>query len=243
MANIFIRSTILYLFAFIMIRAMGRRQIAQLQPFEFVLAILIADLAAAPMSNSGVPILYGVIPILTLFLLHTLISFIALKSERMRGIICGRPVIVIEKGRICKDKLNDLQYNLNDLLEQLRSKDVANIIDVEYAILETNGQLSIIKKEAKKDAINEDLNIHRPYEGLPMAIIMDGNINNMNLEKVGFTKKWLETELSKNGIASAKDVLLFSIDMQGNTFIQTQDKNAKPIYGMVQKPELREDLP
>lgn len=243
MANIFIRTAVLYLFAFIMIRAMGRRQVGQLQPFEFVLAILIADLAAAPMSDSGIPLLYGIIPILTLFLLHTLISFISLKSERSRGIICGRPVIVIEKGKICKDRLKDLQYNLNDLLEQLRSKDVANIIDVEYAILETNGQLSIIKKDAKKETTNEDLNVHRAYEGLPMALILDGNINKMNLEKVGFNRKWLNYELSKHQISSAKDVLIFTIDMDGKTFIQAQAKDAKPIYGTTQKPSLKEELP
>ncbi len=240
MANIFIRTAILYLFAFIMIRAMGRRQIAQLQPFEFVLTVLIADLAASPMSDIGIPLLYGIIPILTLFLLHTIISFIALKSERSRAVICGRPVIIIEKGRICKNKLKDLQYNLNDLLEQLRSKDVSNILDVEYAILETNGQLSVIKKESKRNVITEDLNVHPPYQGLPLALILDGNVNFENLNKAGFTPKWLETQLSKKGITSFKDVLIYSVDMQGNTFIQAQGKDAKPIYLTTQKPSLRE---
>lgn len=239
MANIFIRTAILYLFAFIMIRAMGRRQIAQLQPFEFVLAILIADLAATPMSHIGVPLLYGIIPILTLFLLHTLISFIALKSQKSRGIICGKPVIVIEKGQVCQDKLKDLQYNLNDLLEQLRSKDVSNIIDVEYAILETNGQLSVLKKENKKNVINEDLQIYRPYEGLPLALILDGIVNDVNLRTVGFNEQWLKTQLKNWGIESIGDVLLYTIDMQGNTYIQTK-ANVPPIYITTQKPLVKE---
>lgn len=241
MANIFIRTTILYLFAFIMIRAMGRRQIAQLQPFEFVLAILIADLAAMPMSNIGVPLLYGMIPILTLFLLHTLISFIAIKSEKSRAIICGKPVIVIDKGRVCKDNLKDLQYNLSDLLEQLRSKDVSNIAEVEYAILETNGELSILKKELKKDVINEDMQIYRPYEGLPLALILDGRINESNVKAFGFDLLWLQDQLRSYNIDSAKDVLLFNVDMQGNAFIQQQSKDARPIYTTVSRPT-QEDI-
>ncbi|MPN58659.1 hypothetical protein SDC9_206370 [bioreactor metagenome] len=126
-------------------------------------------------------------------------------------------------------------------MEQLRSKDVSNIAEVEYAILETNGELSILKKELKKDVINEDMQIYRPYEGLPLALILDGRINESNVKAFGFDLLWLQDQLRSYNIDSAKDVLLFNVDMQGNAFIQQQSKDARPIYTTVSRPT-QEDI-
>ena len=130
------RALILYILVVIVMRIMGKRQIGQLQPFELVIAIMISELAAVPMQNTGIPLVYGIIPILTLLILQLLISYLSIKSIRFRALICGKPAILIEKGRIRESELRKEMYTLNDLLEQLRINNCPNVSDVEYAILE-----------------------------------------------------------------------------------------------------------
>ncbi|HHY05785.1 MAG TPA: DUF421 domain-containing protein, partial [Clostridia bacterium] len=127
-------------------RLMGKRQIGELQPFELVIAIMISELAAVPMADTEIPLLDGIIPILTLLLAQVSLAYLSLKNERARAVICGRPSILIEKGTIIESELRRLRINLNDLLEQLRVKNFTNIADIDYAILETNGQMSVIPK-------------------------------------------------------------------------------------------------
>jgi uncharacterized membrane protein YcaP (DUF421 family) len=156
---VFIRTLILYIVVIIAMRIMGKRQIGQLQPFELAVAIMISDLASVPMQNTGIPLINGIIPILTMLAAQILISFIALKSTKARNIICGRPSILISAGKINEKVFRNELYTLNDLLEQLRNKDIYNIADVEYAILESNGQLSVIPKGSKRNVTPKDLNI------------------------------------------------------------------------------------
>jgi len=217
---IFARAVILFLIVMIVIRVMGKRQIGELQPYELVLAIMIAELAAVPMENREIPLLHGIIPILTLLLLQVGITFVSLKNDKLRGIITGSPSILIENGKIIESELKKLRYNLSDLLEQMRLKNFHNIADVEYAILETSGQLSIIPKSQKRPVIPEDLNIPTPYEGLTLPVIMDGNIKLDNLQKLNLDVVWLNAELNKFNISSTKEVLLASLDTKGELFIQ-----------------------
>lgn len=221
---IFIRTLVLYTIVVIVMRIMGKRQIGQLQPFELAIAIMISELAAVPMQNTGIPLVSGIIPILTLLAAQLLISFVSLKSVKARGIICGKPSILIENGRIIEQNLRNEMYTLNDLLEQLRIKDTPNISDIEFAILETNGQLSIIPKSQKRPVNPEDLQLATQYEGLPLDLVVDGAIIDKNLKKANLSEPWLLLQLNKFGIKGFKDVLFASLDSQGNLYYQPKEK-------------------
>jgi uncharacterized membrane protein YcaP (DUF421 family) len=202
----FIRAFIIYVMVVIVMRMMGKRQIAQMQPFELVVTIMIADLAAVPMANTGIPLMNGVVPILTLLSVQVIISFLTLKSEKIREIMDGRPSVLIQKGKIVEAEVKRLRINMNDLLEELRGKDYYNLSDVEFAILETNGQISVIPKSNKRNLTTGDLKIQVPYEDLPITLIMDGNLNQENLAKSGFNKKWLLKQLKEQNINRIEDV-------------------------------------
>jgi uncharacterized membrane protein YcaP (DUF421 family) len=212
------RTLILYMLVVVIMRIMGKRQIGQLQPFELVIAIMISELASVPMQNTGIPLINGIVPILTLLIAQLALSFIGIKSTKARAIICGRPSILVENGKIKEAQLRKEMYTLNDLLEQLRIKNISNIADVEFAILETNGQLSIIPKSQKRPVNAQDLNIPTQYEGLPLDLVIDGNINYDNLKFSGLDTNWLMQKLSSFGVYSVKDVLFASLDSEGNLY-------------------------
>jgi uncharacterized membrane protein YcaP (DUF421 family) len=216
---------ILYLLVVVVMRLMGKRQIGQLQPYELAVAIMISELAAVPMQNTGIPLINGIIPILTLLLAQVIFSFLALKSVRLRALICGKPNILIENGKINEKNLRKEMYTLNELLEQLRINDVANISDVEFAILETNGQLSVIPKSQRRPVCAEDLNIPTHYEGLPLDLVVDGAVMQANLKKAGLDIKWLEKELSKFGADSLSNVFFAAIDSQGKLYYQLKENS------------------
>lgn len=220
MLVLFIRTLLLYLLVVIVMRIMGKRQIGQLQPYELAVAILISDLAAVPMQNTGIPLLHGIIPILTLLIAQLIFSIAALKSVKLRAIICGKPIIFIENGKINEKNLRKEMYTLNELLEQLRIKDTANIADVEFAILETNGQLSVIPKSQKRPVNPADLSLSTKYEGLPLDLIVDGVLVESNLQKANLDEAWLISELSKAGINSIHDVFFANLDDEGKLYIQ-----------------------
>jgi uncharacterized membrane protein YcaP (DUF421 family) len=217
---VFVRTLILFIIVVIVMRVMGKRQIGELQPFELVVAIMISELAAVPMQNTGIPLINGIIPILTLLVAQISMSFISLKSTRARAIICGKPAILIENGKIVEEHLREELYTLNDLLEQLRSKDISNIADVEFAILETNGQLSVIPKSQKRPLTPEDLKIQTNYEGLPLDLIIDGSVIYKNLIKANLDEAWLRDQLSNFGIKNIRDILFSSLDPLGNLYFQ-----------------------
>lgn len=224
MLIIVVRTLILYILVVIIMRIMGKRQIGQLQPFELVIAIMISELAAVPMQDKRIPLINGIIPILTLLFTQITFSFIGLKSTRARAIICGRPSILIQNGKINEAELRKEMYSVNDLLEQLRIKNIYNIADVEFALLETNGQLSVIPKSQKRPVSPEDLNIPTKYEGLSLDIIVDGEISHENLKLANLDVNWLNDTLSKFGINNPKDVLLASLDSEGKLYYQLKER-------------------
>ncbi len=219
------RTLILFALVVIVMRLMGKRQVGQLQPFELVVVILISDVAAVPMQNTGIPLFNGVVPILVLLISSVTLSYMSLKSEKARSVICGRPSILVERGKILYPELQKLRYNLSDLLEQLRAKDIPNIADVEYAILETNGELSVIPKSQKRPVIPEDLQVATKYEGLPLTLIMDGKISSQNMKKANVNMQWLELELKRFNITNPNQVLLASLDTTGTLFVQEKPAN------------------
>ncbi len=214
----FARTLILYSIVIIVMRIMGKRQIGQLQPFELAVAIMISELAAVPMQNTGIPLTNGIIPIITLLIAQVTLSFISLKNLKARGIICGKPSVLVENGKIIETNMRNEMYTLNDLLEQLRIKNVPNIADVEFAILETNGQLSVIPKSQKRAVNAEDLQLPTKYEGLPLDLIIDGQIEYKNLKKAGLDEIWLSRELAKSGVTRTRDVLFASLDTNGSLY-------------------------
>jgi len=209
------------------LRIMGKREIGQLQPFELVVILMISDLAAIPSENVGIPLLSGIIPILVLLLANLTLAWISLKSENARNIICGTPSILIERGKILEEELRKNCYNLTDLLEELRIKNVPNISDVEFAVLETNGQLSVFPKSQKRPTIPEDFHIKTQFEGLPLTIIMDGKLNHKNLQQSNKDLSWLKNELKKLKIDQIEDVFLASLDSSGTLFAQAKQQRKK----------------
>lgn len=169
----FFRAIVLYIIVLIVMRFMGKREIGQLQPFELAISIMIADLASIPMTDIGIPISNGIIPILGLLVMHLVISIINLKSLKMRQIICGKPSILIYRGRIDEKVLKRERFTITELEERLRGNNVVNLGDVEYAILETSGEVTVIQKPEKRNTIPEDFNIMPDYEGISYDLVVD----------------------------------------------------------------------
>lgn len=218
----FIRAIILYVIVLIVMRLMGKREIGQLQPFELAISIMIADLASVPMTELGIPITNGIIPILGLLVMHTLISILCMKSINLRKIMSGQPSLLIYRGKIDEKALRKERITINELQERLRGENVFNLGDVEYAILETNGEVTVILKPEKRNLIPEDLNITPEYEGIPYDLVVDGKIMEENLKQIGKDTIWLERQLKKFD-ATAQNTLVATIDGKGSIFCQKKE--------------------
>jgi len=205
MLVIFLRSLILYVVVFLVIRLMGKRELSKVQPFELAIIILIADLASAPMSSPGISMFDGIVPMVTLLIAYIIFTFLIQISNKVQEVVCGKIVVIIENGKILEDELEKQQYTIADLMSQLRQKDIFKVQDVKYAIIETNGDLNIVKMDENTDKI-------------PLNIIEDGKLSDNNLEILNFdiekVNELLETEKIK-----LEDVL-----------IGTMDENSKFLY-------------
>lgn len=221
MINIFIRVLILYILVLITMRLMGKRELGQMQPFELVIAIMIADLASVPMSDTGIPITNGIIPILALLLIQLIISLINLKSIRARSILCGIPSILIYRGKIDEKVMKKEKFTINELQERLRQNNVFNIGEVEYAILETSGQVTVIQKPEKRNTIPEDFGIVPEYEGIPYDLVIDGKVMYENLKAIGRDYNWLLKQVEKFKI-KPEEALIVTFDGKGQIFCQAK---------------------
>lgn len=197
-----------------------------MQPFELVIAIMIADLASVPMSDTGIPIFNGIIPILALLLLQLIISIINLKSMKVRQIMCGVPSILIYRGKIYEKVLRKEKFTINELQERLRQSNVFNIGDVEYAILETSGQVTVIQKPEKRNTIPEDFGIVPEYEGIPYDLVVDGKIMYDNLKAIGKDYNWLKKETNKFNI-QPEEALIITYNGNSQFFCQAKIKKGK----------------
>ena len=230
----FVRSIILYIIVLVVMRLMGKREIGQLQPFELAIAIMIADLASIPMTDIGIPISNGIIPILGLLVMHLIISMINLKSRKMRELICGKPTILVYQGKIDEKKLKKERFTVNELQEKLRSSNVMDLGDVEYAILETSGDITVVQKPNKRNATPEDFGIMPDYEGLSYNLVVDGKIIKENLKAINKDYDWLKKQVNKFQI-EPQDALIVSINVKGNIFCQKKEQ------GMEKKIQNQED--
>ena len=222
----FFRAIVLYIIVLAVMRLMGKREIGQLQPFELAISIMIADLAATPMAESGVPITNGIMPILGLLVMHLIISMINIKSTKARQIICGKPSLLIFRGKIDQNVLKKERFTINELEERLRDNNIFNIGDVEYAILETSGQVTVIPKPNKRPTTPEDFNIEPKYEGIPYDLVVDGKVEYENLKKIGKDYKWLQKQTEKFGI-KPEQALIVTIDGDNKFFCQAIEKEKK----------------
>ena len=219
----FFRAIVLYLIVLVVMRLMGKREIGQLQPFELAISIMIADLASIPMTEIGIPIFNGIVPILGLLVMHLILSLINLKSLKAREIICGKPSILIYRGKINEKELKKERFTINELEERLRGNNVVNLGDVEYAILETSGQVTIIQKPEKRNTIPEDFNIIPEYEGIPYDLVVDGKVMNKNLKAIGKNYNWLKKQVEKFDI-KPEEALVVTIDGKGQIFCQKKEE-------------------
>ena len=207
MVILFFRSIILYLLVFVVIRMTGKRQLSDLQPFDLIITLLLAELASGPAANMGIPLLYGIVPILALFLSHQAVSLLSLKWMGFRHLLCGRPLLLVNRGVVNEQALKDARYTLNDLMEQVRSKDIFDLADVNYAILETNGDLSILPKGAKQAPAYEDLSLQPPDTTPPFLLVQDGKVHKEAMRQAGLSMPWLNSQLKRANIPCVKHVL------------------------------------
>lgn len=217
MVTAFIRTLILYIFIMTGLRLMGKRQIAELEPSELVMTMMISDLAAVPMQDFGIPLLAGVIPILTLLSLSMLLSQLSLKSLRFRALVCGTPAILIDNGQLQQDTMRKNRYTLDELLEELREQGYCRIEDVKYAVLENSGQLSILPFASKQPPTAEQLGLTVQDDvSIPIILINDGRILSNNLRHCGKDEIWLKNKIRREGFTSPRQIFLLTLDQQGN---------------------------
>ena len=209
-----IRTILLYIVIILAIRIMGKRQIGELQTSELVVTLLISDIAAIPMQNTEQSLLSGIVPILILIVCEIIISFLMLKRVGFRRIICGKPIVIISDGKINQSEMHRLRMSTEDLSEELRQQGIFNIEDVGFAIVETNGKLSVLKKPEKDIPTAEELGIKTNDKGLEVVVISDGEISKYSLKICGLNRDWLFDILKKEN-TELNDVFLMIANRQG----------------------------
>ena len=222
-----IRTIILYILIIAGIRLMGKRQVGELEPSELVLSLIIADLAAVPMQDFGIPLLTGVVPILALLSLTMILSVLTMKSIRFRALLCGRPSVVIRRGEIDQGEMRRNRLTVDELLEELRSQGYTDPQKVEYAILETNGQLSVLPRAAEKPPTLGQLGLEAQESGLPLVLISDGRLLERNLRTRGYDERWLDRQLEQRGLKSREEVFLMTVDEQGQIYLAPREREGR----------------
>ncbi len=207
----YLRTIVLYLVLIVVIRLMGKRQIGQMEPTEFVVTMLVANLASIPMQDGGIPLFSGVVPILTVLGLELVLAHLSLRSIRLRKLLCGKPVILIENGNILQQNLRKTRVTLDELTGHLREKDVLDLRSVQYAILETNGNLSVFPYPKERPATAKEAGIPARKQYLPLTIISDGVLLVDNLKKAGKDPSWVQRVLQQHN-AGIRDTWLLTVD-------------------------------
>lgn len=234
------RTILMYFIVYGAIRVMGKREIGKLSMFDLVVSIMLAEIAAFVIEDTDKPLFHGIVPMLTVLVMQIVMAYMSLKSRGLRLMIDGKPVVLISKGTLNRAEMRKQRYNLDDLLLQLREQNIDSISEVEYAILETTGKLTVFPKNqngsvsASGDNLNSN-SIQKPrkdkvdgfqnikYEGLPLPLIMDGKVQDQNLELIQKTRFWLKNEIQQKGILDFKDVFICSIDHNGKIYVSPKE--------------------
>lgn len=229
LVTILLRTILSYFVVLIVMRIMGKREIGKLSIFDLVISIMIAEIAVLVIEDVKKPMIDGLLPIFTLVAIQIIMSKISLKSRKLRLLFDGPPSILVENGKINKKEMKKQKYTLDDLMLQLRQNDVMNIADVEYASLETTGKLTVVEKQQEQQNNQQHQkkksNPKRLFSGIPLSLIMDGEVMEDNLVKIHKNRFWLKDELQERGISDFKYVFLCSIDNYGKLYIDVNNPN------------------
>ena len=229
MVTVYLRTIFMYFFLIFALRVMGKRQVGELQVSELIVTFMLSELAVNPISNRDLPILYAVIPVLLLLSLEVIVSFLMLKSNRLKRILYGRPVVVIRYGRILYPALRKHRLEVDELLSELRQKGIARIEDVSYAILEENGKLSVFPRTELAPLCPRDASLSVTEEGIGHAIVIDGTVLLQNLSLCGKDERWLTRWLAKHKTA-AEEIFLLTLDDGGKVFCMTKTECAEQMH-------------
>ncbi|MGM9618257.1 MAG: DUF421 domain-containing protein [Oscillospiraceae bacterium] len=222
--KVFVRSAVIYLVLLLGLRLMGKRQMGELELNELVIAMLLSDMASTPVQDLDVPLHYGLISALTLLLLSLLLSFLCLKSLRFRTLFCGNPTLIIRDGQLLQDSMRRSRFTVDELIGELRVQGVTDLRTVKYAILETNGQLSLVLQSDSQPLTPGDLQIETEPAELPVLLISDGRLLGKELSKAGLDERWLNKLLRQHGLRSYKEVFFLSVDAKKQPLLIPKDK-------------------
>ncbi len=224
MITIFMRTIIIYILLLAVIRLMGKRQIGELEVSELVTTLLLSELASQPISDSNIPLMNAVVPILVLMTAEVILSYILTKSKTAKKILNGTPSILVNKGILDQKELNKSRISVEELMGELRLKDISDLSAVNYAILEQNGQISVIPKTGEKSASIADLKLQVPEKGIAHALVVDGEISDYNLKILGKNREYISRLMKKNSITDIKDIFLLTVDDMETINIIRKDK-------------------
>jgi uncharacterized membrane protein YcaP (DUF421 family) len=219
MMTLFFRTILIYFIVFLTMRIMGKREIGKLSVFDLVIWIMIAEIAVFVLEDVNKPIIAGILPMVTLVVVQISIAYLSLKNRKIRQLFEGKPSFIIQNGKLNREEMMRHRYNLDDLLLQLRQNKVMDVADVEFAILEPSGKLTVVEKKKPSTVPAAEPHSRIRYEGLPLPLIMDGKVQEEGLEKLGKTRFWLKSELQMKGVKDFKDIFFCTLDHRGNWFI------------------------
>lgn len=219
MLTMFIRAFVLYVMVVVIIRVMGKRQIGQLQPYELVFTLIVADLVASPMGDVGIPLFYTIMPVGALVLCYALMSILCLKSERVRAWLTGRPSVLVRNGVIDQSEMKRQSFSLSELMERVRESGLCNLHEVGCAVLEVNGEMSVFPVSQKRPVQPQDMGLQTSYEGLPLNVVLDGRIQTDTLTLAGLNETWLKKQLGGLGL-EPQEVFFCAVDTDGMMSVQ-----------------------
>ena len=229
MVEFLIRLPVVYLVLLLATRIMGKREIGQLSSIDFVVAIVVAELATMPITDIKVPLLQSLIPIILLTILQIITSVVCLKSDKFRQFLYGKPSILISKGQMQVREMRKARYNIDDLLTQLRQRDVFDIADVDHAVLETSGDLTVVLRPAKRGVTLEDIKDDIPdNEPMPLSLIVDGDVNKIGLKEAGLDEDWLKDRLKERGVKDFSEVFFASLSANGSIYLMKKSADKRP---------------
>lgn len=226
MAISIIRTMMIYAALLVSMRLMGKRQLGEMELSEFVVASLIADLASHPLQDVGIPMINGLVPIFTLFCCELLIAGLSLKSVRLRTLLFGKPSMLILRGQICQKEMRANRFTVDELMQELRNQGIVDISQVEYAILETDGQLNVIPFPAEKPPSARQLGVTVDDGGFPAIVVNDGRVLENVLTGTGHDRAWLQEEITRSGFDSPEGIYLMTVNRGGQTYIAGKEAKA-----------------
>lgn len=229
LTEVFIQTILAFFSIFIYARVLGKQLVSQLTFFEYVTGITFGSIAATIATDVNQRTMTHFVGLTVFALLAYMMQVISLKSRPARKVIEGEPVVVIQNGKILEEKMRVMHYNLDELTMQLRTKGYFNVTDVEYAIMEPNGELSILAKSQKRPVTPADLEVPTKYEGVEIELVMDGEIIYQNLDQENLNVDWLKDQLRQHGVTDLSDVVYAGLDTQGQLFLDTKTDNTKQI--------------